>query len=507
MATMRPRLVPLAAIFPVTLALLGVTQTATAAERPDVVLICADDHAAYVCGAYGNAIVRTPALDAFAASGLRFTHAYCNSPVCTASRQSFLTGRYPRTIGVTELKTPLPESETTLAELLAGAGYRTAAVGKMHFNSQLTHGFEVRIDEPDYARWRRERPAVHIPPGLAVQPPWKPFRDPAATWLNAAIRPVGERDADMQGTFFAEAAARLLADRTDPRPLFLIVSFYEPHSPFRFPLEFAGRHAPDEFIVPPVDESDRDDIPAEFRDLTDADKRGITAAYHTSIEFLDSNIGIVLAAIDASGRSRANVISMSDHGYMLGQHGRFEKHCMFEPAVRVPLIVRAPGITSAGTTCNALVELIDVAPTILELCGVAAPAAMQGRSLVPLLRDPATKHRPQVIVEYAPNDELMICDGRWKLMYERGARLREDGYATGHAPGGERIRLFDLQADPDERHDVALLKKNSAIRDALLARLADHVRSTSRQPELVPQTDDDRAVLAWGSQPRDMPAK
>src|SRR5215472_17742451 len=96
-------------------------------RRPNVLWICADDHAPYVCGAYGNKIVRTPNLDRLAAEGMRFDRAYCNSPVCTASRQSFLTGRYPRTIGVTQLKSALPDSETTLAELLARAGYQTAA--------------------------------------------------------------------------------------------------------------------------------------------------------------------------------------------------------------------------------------------------------------------------------------------------------------------------------------------------------------------------------------------
>src|SRR5256886_14381306 len=104
-------------------------------------------------GAYGNKQVRTPNLDALAAAGLRFDRAFCNSPVCTASRQSFLTGRYPRTIGVTQLKTPLPDRELTLARLLKTAGYDTASFGKMHFNSALTHGFDLRKDLGMHAQW------------------------------------------------------------------------------------------------------------------------------------------------------------------------------------------------------------------------------------------------------------------------------------------------------------------------------------------------------------------
>src|SRR5262245_39239780 len=122
-----------------------------ASAELNVLWIVADDHAAYVCGAYGNQQVRTPNLDRLAAEGMRFDRAYCNSPVCTASRQSFLTGRYPRTIGVTQLRTPLPESEETLAEILKAQGYATAAIGKMHFNSKLTHGFDLRLDAPDHA--------------------------------------------------------------------------------------------------------------------------------------------------------------------------------------------------------------------------------------------------------------------------------------------------------------------------------------------------------------------
>src|ERR1043166_1167853 len=121
----------------------------------NVLWLCSDDHVPYVMGAYGNQRVRTPNLDRLAAQGMRFDAAFCNSPVCTASRQSFITGRYPRTIGVTQLKTALSEKEVTLAEILKQAGYETAAIGKMHFNSSLRHGFDLRIDLQEYQAWLR----------------------------------------------------------------------------------------------------------------------------------------------------------------------------------------------------------------------------------------------------------------------------------------------------------------------------------------------------------------
>ncbi|MFC1597306.1 sulfatase [Planctomycetota bacterium] len=182
------------------------------ADRPNVVWIVTDDHAAYVTGAYGNATVRTPNLDRLAASGVRFDHAYCNSPVCTASRQSFITGRYPRTIGVTLLRTPLPEAETTLAEMLGAAGYETASIGKMHFNSQLKHGFDLRVDHREHRQWLRGRDRRPLPDDVEVLPPWKPFRDPARLWLNGIYVPFGAWDADMAGTYFARQGAEFLAN-------------------------------------------------------------------------------------------------------------------------------------------------------------------------------------------------------------------------------------------------------------------------------------------------------
>src|SRR5262249_27758741 len=126
-------------------------------KKLNVLLLIGDDHAAYALGAYGNQQVRTPNLDRLAAQGMRFNRAYCTCPMCTPSRQSFLTGRYPRSLGVTQLRTALPESEDTLAKMLKRAGYRTAAIGKMHFNSNLTHGFDLRLDNPDHAKWLAQR--------------------------------------------------------------------------------------------------------------------------------------------------------------------------------------------------------------------------------------------------------------------------------------------------------------------------------------------------------------
>jgi choline-sulfatase len=453
-------------------------------------------------------------LDQLAASGLRFDRAYCNSPVCTASRQSFLTGRYPRTIGVTQLSTALPESETTLAELLGRAGYRTAAIGKMHFNSQLKHGFETRIDLPEFQKWLAAHGPTAVPAGIAVQPPWKPFRDPAAIWLNSATLPYGALDAEMSGTWLAGQAVDWIGEqaernRREPQrdePFFLMMSFYEPHSPYHFPIEYRGRHSASEFVAPTVGPEDDWQIPAIFRDLTATGKQGIAAAYYTSVEFLDRNVGRVLEGLKAAGlEDDTLVIYTGDHGYMLGQHGRFEKHCSYEPAIRPPLLIRYPGRIKPASTTSALVEFIDIAPTVLQLCGVQAPATMQGISLVPVLEQPTRRHRDRVFIEYSENEEAAVRTERWKLVYTTGRRERQDGYTSGRPLRGRTIRLFDLDNDPEELTNLAERPQHGPLVADLTRQLATHLSRTARQPELLPTGDDVFSFLDEALKPRDVP--
>lgn len=475
-----------------------------AKSPPNILWICGDDHAPYVIGAYGNAQVRTPNLDKMAAQGMRFDRAYCNSPVCTASRQSFLTGRYPRTIGVTQLKTPLSDREVTLAEVLKKANYDTGAIGKMHFNSNLKHGFDLRLDNPQHNEWLRAKGKSPVPSGVQVQPPWKPFVDPARIWLNSLCLPLNVVDAEMAGSYFREQAVRFLQERRK-RPFFLMVSFTEPHSPFHFPVEYRDRHRRAEFKAPAAGPEDDWQIPEIFRQLTDEDKQGIIAAYYTSAEFLDKNIGLVLEALEKSGEAENTlVIYTGDHGYMLGQHGRFEKHCGYEPAVRSPLLVRFPGKVQPSQSSKALVEFIDIFPTVLEFAGLPVPTNVQGKSLAPLLTGKLNQHREQVFIEYSENEEAYIRTDRWKFIYGTGKRLRGDGYATRQPLPGRTVRLFDLDRDPDELTNLAQRPEHARRIEDFTTQLADHLKRTSRQPEIIPQTSDVHAVLEFCLQPRDV---
>lgn len=490
-------------------------------ERPNVLWISADDHAAYVTGCYGNPIVRTPNIDRLAAApgAMRFDRAYCNSPICTASRQSFLTGRYPRTVGVTLLSTPLPESELTLADLLKEAGYETASFGKMHFNSALKHGFDQRLDQGQWHAALRQRPSgpTPIPQGVELLPPWKPFRDPARIWLNSMAAPY-TMAADMPSTFFADAAEKFLAAprKTLGKPFFLMVSFTEPHSPFHFPVEYRGKYDPAKMPVGQIGPEDEEQVPEIFRELTEGEKRGIVAAYYTSTEWMDHNVGRIMAALEASGEAdNTLIIYTGDHGYSLGHHGRFEKHCMYEPAVRSPLIVRRPRSTSSGQVGHgspggstaALTEFVDIVPTVLESCGVPVPRTVQGRSLVPLLTGRTEKHREHIFSTYAHNEEAMVRDERFKLIFIRGKRERDDGYASGRPLPGHTIKLFGLETDPDEFTNLASRPEQADRVQRMLALLAEHMKATDRNPEKLPRTDDPIQILDHCVQPNEATAR
>lgn len=482
-------------------------QAALGAERPNVLIICADDLGTFGVGAYGNHRIRTPNIDRLASLGMRFDNAFCNSPICTASRQSFLTGRYPRSLGVSLLTTALQDSETTLADHFSKAGYETAAIGKMHFNSPLKHGFDLRIDQPDHNAWLKRVGRAPLPMGVEVQPVWKPFKDPASVWLNSRSLPLGLTDEQMAGSYYARETDRFLK-QPRVKPFFLMVSFHEPHSPFWFPVEFAGRFKNVRQIVPTVRPQDERDIPEIFRSLTPVQKEGIQRAYYTSTEYLDMNVGRVMASLKAGGYERNTlVIFVSDHGYMLGEHGRFEKHCSYEQSIRVPLIFSQPGKLGYGNRTPAMVELVDLAPTLLELCGLPASERMQGRSFTKVLKGDSDQHRRHVAIEYGHNDEMMIRDERWKLIYDRGLRRRDDGYDHGRELTGPRLRLFDLEKDPGENRNLAGSgdEENQAKLRELRGLMVEHLKATARVREGEPATDDPMKLLDFHAQPRDIP--
>ncbi|MBN1489629.1 MAG: sulfatase [Phycisphaerae bacterium] len=471
----------------------------TQPDRPNILWIVSDDHAAYVTGCYGNPLAHTPNIDRLAARGIRFDRAYCNSPMCTPSRGSFLTGRYPRATGVMCLRDALPEGQLTLADHLRGFGYRTGAFGKMHFNSELKHGFETHVRIQDWQAHLRHHPPEPIPNDIDVLPVWRPFRDPARVWLNSFCRPYGLRAADMAGTFYVDHAIEFIkAHRREP--FFVVVGFQEPHSPFWFPIEYRNRIDPATMPIPEVGPEDAEQIPAIFRDLMPAEKQGIAAAAYTSTAFMDSNVGRLTDAIEQLGLTdNTLIIYMGDNGYHLGHHGRFEKHSFYEGAVRCPLVMAGPGRIAPGSSTRSLVEFVDLMPTILDLVAVPRPkdVRLHGHSLAGVLANPTTEVRDAAFSEYAHSEEAMVRTADWKLIYHTGKRERDDGYTTGRPLPGRNIRLYDERNDPDEMTNLADRPEHRERVKQLTARLHAHLVATEPDPKAIPAPATPEAVIDW----------
>jgi choline-sulfatase len=477
-------------------------QDPPASARPNLLVIIADDHGGGRMGIEGDPRHATPHLDALARQGVLFERAFCNSPLCTPSRQSLITGKLPHSIGVTQLATRLSDKQLTLGEWLRDHGYVTVAIGKMHFNGPSSHGFTVRIDTPDWEEELRQHP----PSGGDNRRPWQPLHVPAREWLNADARPAGLPEESMQSNYFVNRAIEQLKSLRD-RPFAIIVSFYEPHSPFYFPDDWKVRFDRGQFTVPATSEQDRIEQPAIFGDLTDADIRGIQSAYYTSLSYVDSQVGRLMKALDDAGlASRTLVAYAGDNGYMLGQHGRFEKHCFYEPAVRIPLIMRWPGHIEGDRRITDLVEMIDVMPTLLHLMHLPAPPGLQGIDLEHLLaRTPGAKAHDVVFSEYLENEEAMVRSARYKLIVGTGHRIRRDGYVMAAPFLYPRPfeRLYDLAADPEETRDLSKDPAQAAVKEDLLDRMYERLSRTRAGLDPVPEGLSRLEAIHWCLIPRD----
>ena len=435
------------------------TPRGTKIQVPNFLFLMADDHAGYALGCDGNRQAETPHLDRLASQSVRFSRHYCNSPICTPSRQSLFTGQLPHMSGVTLLATPLAEGKPTIASQLRKAGYHTAVFGKMHFNRpgrSGLFGLNICMTEDVIAHdWNQQASVRAVPSGIDTKPPWRPFQEPARIWLNADKLPFPRYYEDMKGTYIARQAARYLEDRKrEGRAFALWVSFMEPHSPYDFPLEDRDRFQPATFLPPQIGPEDQPQVPAVFNELTETDKRGIIAAYYTSVRFLDRNIGVVLDKLAELGLERDTfLVYTADHGYFLGQHGRFEKHYGYDPALRVPLMMRWPGRIRPNLVRD-LTEHVDVPATIMDLLEVEPLPLQHGHTLRPYLEGRGlAPRRDHIFSEYLETEQAYLRTERHKFIYCSGRRL--DWYRPAQPIRGRWRRLYDLKKDPDEFHDIA----------------------------------------------------
>ncbi|MCI9890169.1 sulfatase-like hydrolase/transferase [Micrococcales bacterium 31B] len=408
----------------------------------------ADQHAASALGAAGDGIALTPHLDALFARGTQFTNAYCNSPICVPSRAALATGRYVHATGNTDNASPYLGSEApSWGHALAAAGTPVTTFGKLHYRAAA--------DDTGFAD---QRLPLHTRGGQGDLFHVLRDRQPPAPQLRAAVQATakGESDYTQQDRAVAAAAGAWLEHEAPrDRPWACQVSFVTPHYPFTAPREYLDLYDPDKLPLPPRHAPttwDRHGAIEHYRrmcglnePLTEAETRLAMQHYYALVSFMDAQVGLVLAALDASGHTDDTlVIYTSDHGELLGCDGAWFKSTLSEGSVRVPLALAGPGV-APGARCKIPVSLVDIFPTVLDARGLPCPPDLPGASLLNLARNschPEVSNRVVFSEYHSANSErgcFMVRRGDWKYI----AYL---GYPE---------RLFNLAADPLEAHDRA----------------------------------------------------
>lgn len=406
-----------------------------------------DQHNAQVMGCAGDSIVHTPNLDRLARQGMRFTEAHTSAPICVPARMGFLTGCYPSTIRNWANRSILPTHTPTFAHGLGGAGYETALCGKMHFaGPDQFHGFERRlVGECETDRLYDDN-WLHSP-GTGN-----------GKWNGTGPYPVQLSGAGWQGyqaydRHVGEVAARYLTEKqTGNRPFCLVVGFISPHNPYVCRQDLFDHYF---HALPRLTRPELASLPPKLLQLrkslrldeaTDEEFHRARAAYYGLVTEMDENIGRVLAALDANPPLQDNtiIIYTSDHGDMIGEKGLWYKMNFMNASVKIPLLVKGPGIPSNAVSSK-IVSLIDLAPTLLEFGGAKPLPKCEGRNLRVLLDlKSADSWYNQVFAEEIGSSgrgpSLMIRKDQWKFIYYHQGAVCE---------------LYNEEEDPQENNNLA----------------------------------------------------
>ncbi len=434
--------------------------------RPNLLWICTDQQRFDTIGALGNPHVRTATIDQLVADGVAFTHAHCQSPVCTPSRSSFMTGQYPSRLHSTRNGNDVfpPDAPPLISKLLNDAGYDCGMIGKFHLLSS-GHRTEPRLDD-GFSTWHFS----HAP-----RDDWPAGEHDYADWARqkgADLNALRETEARIptelhQTNWAAERAIAFIDERPDgDQPWMLNINLYDPHPPFNPPKSYADRYDPEKMPGPHFEDSDLEtqarlsgaDFQGEVRRPEEHRAHQAQARYYAMIELIDDQLARIFAALDASDqRDDTVIIFTSDHGETLGDHGLMYKGCRFyEGLVRVPLIFQSSpkwGL-QAGLRSDALVELLDLSATILHLATVPLPTTHQGKSLLGIMRgeQAAGRLRDFVRCEYfdALAPEFTGGHGAFATMH----RTRQHKLCVYHSLDGHVGELYDLDADPWEHRNL-----------------------------------------------------
>ncbi|MBI2826609.1 MAG: sulfatase [Planctomycetia bacterium] len=419
----------------------------TATPRPNVLFLAIDDLNDWVGYLGGHPQAKTPNLDRLAKRGVAFTRAYCAAPACNPSRTALLCGVRPSTSGVyhnSQPWRPVLADAVTLPQHFMAHGYHVVGGGK------IFHG-----GYPDKASWHeyfndKKGPSPRKLPANGIE-----------GTAHFDWGPVDAEDDTMADAKTVAWAIDYLA-KDHREPYFLAVGLYKPHLPWYVPRKYFDELPLERIKLPAVTADDLADVPAAGRKMAkpDGDHRHVVEShnwergvqgYLATIAFMDGQVGRLLDALDRTPDGRRTIIVMwSDHGWHLGQKEHWRKFALWEEATRMPLAIVAPGVTTPGTRCDRTVSLLDLYPTLIELCGLSAKPGLEGTSLVPLLKDPA-----------APWDHPALTThgrGHHAVRSERWRYIR-------YADGAEE--LYDHQSDPHEWTNLAGDARHAAIKAEL----------------------------------------
>jgi iduronate 2-sulfatase len=454
---------------------------------PNVLFIISDDLTAGALSCYGNSQCRTPAIDALAARGTRFTRAYCQYPVCGPSRASMMSGLYPESLGImsngaaTKIVKNLGQ-RPSLAQLFKQQGYISERVSKIYhmlIPGDITRGVHG-ADHPASWTWRSSFQAPewssvgvheHLSNETLLTTGKNKHYSLGFGTAFYVVRAAGDGD-DQVDVQAADRAIDILT-REHLTPFFLALGFVRPHVPLVAPASYFEPYPEARMRLPVTREDDWEDIPPagipktskKFGLDSDEKKRKVLQAYYASVSFMDTQVGRVLAVLDGMGlRDNTIVVFTSDHGYHLGEHEFWQKSSLHEESARIPLIIAAPGKRPAVS--SSLAQMIDLYPTLAEMCGLALPDHLQGRSLAPVLDDPETRIHDFVHCAYGspPRASHLI-------------RTERHAYMAWHDGTAE---LYDMHADPQQFTNLAGDEDSEQTLKTLKAHLKSHLEQVAR---------------------------
>lgn len=474
--------------------------------QPNVLFIVADDLNTRI-GAYGDAFVKTPNLNKLAREGVRFDQAYANYPQCMGSRASFLTGLYPDQNGVFKLHQRFRDTVPavkTLPQVFRESGYHTAAVGKVfHFNVPQSIGSPNYNNDP--ISWSEHYNPAGIDRTSAdrieyLGPHMKEKQKNSninGGWLSL-MRLGGGRTEYTDGKI-TNQALRILSSRAKgfkDEPFFLAVGYIRPHVPFAAPEHFFNLYPTSEISLTTVSVNDRNDMPTPQLsdrpyqlDMTDQQKKEMIQGYYASTTFLDDEIGRLIQKLEELGlRKSTLIVFVSDHGFLLGEHDLWQKPSLFEQALRIPLIVSAPDKKQIGVSSNAIVELVDIYPTILELAGIDLPGHNSGKSFAEILDKPEDSMRKSALSMSYSHAGSSMRPGV-SLRDTLGYSIKTDNFRYTEWDGGiHGAELYDHRSDPKESNNLFSNPEYSNDKNRLRIILQERISSARESREYLQQT-------------------